>query len=360
MSNKTKIIYHKNCMDGIASAFIAKSVLGDDAKTIPLQYGEEQILFGRAKDDALDEPLTKDDAVYFVDFSLKRDLMIELASQVKEIVVLDHHKTAEANLKGLEEELDNVTIIFDMEKSGATLCYDCFEPNLKREIFDYIADRDLWKWQLKSSKEISAYLKLIIKPNDLESFKDAYNWFDRMGYAHRGSILLKHQELQVASKIKKTKDIEIQGIKFKALNATENISEIGNAICENYNTPALMYFITEKDEVVCSLRSIDTLADASVVAQALGGGGHRNACGFTTSIDNFVDIVINNDSKNECDTTEIILNKMGEALISKPTTLKYSDIKIKGTPKKILLDIEDKRNIKRLMKKLDREASENE
>lgn len=286
-----KIIYHKNCMDGLASAFIAKTTLEKtgEVQCIALQYGEEQVLFGRDEMIGLTHPITKDDIVYFVDFSLKRDLMIELSSMVKEIVVLDHHKTAEENLRGLEDELKNVTVIFDMNKSGATLCYDYFaDGGLENGlVFEYIADRDLWNWKLYRTKEINEYIRFSVKPNVLESFSEMYTFFDPVLFAQNGYVLLKQQEIQVASKVKKVKDTIINGIDFKMLNATENISEIGNEICKIYNTPALIYFFTENDEVVCSLRSIDTLQDVSVVAKALGGGGHRNACGFTLSVDEF-------------------------------------------------------------------------
>ncbi|MDX9744474.1 MAG: DHHA1 domain-containing protein [Arcobacteraceae bacterium] len=291
-----KIIYHKNCMDGLASAFIARTTLEKreyEVQCIALQYGEESILFGRNEKQALLEPLSKEDVIYFVDFSLKRDLMIELSSMVKEIVILDHHKTAEENLRGLEEELENITIIFDMNKSGATLCYEYFFDSglTKKEVFNYIADRDLWKWEIPQSKEINEYLRFIIKPNDLESFKNMYASFHESWFSENGSLLLSQINKQVASKVKKVQDIKILDIDFKIINATENISELGNKICEEYNTPAIIYFITENNEVVLSFRSLDTLPDVSIVAAALGGGGHRNACGCTLSLSAFMELI---------------------------------------------------------------------
>lgn len=288
----TRIIYHENCMDGIASAFIAKHTLSEhliydeDKKkieTLPVQYYQEQKIF--------DLELAVDDIIYFVDFSLKRDKMVELCSKVGEVIVIDHHKTAQVELQDLDKELDNIKVHFDMNKSGATLCHEYFKSDLNKEIFEYIADRDLWKWKLPYTKEISAYLRLEVKPNDLESFEEIYSSFDKYDAAEIGGTLLKQQEIQVKSKIKKTKDIAIDGINFKILNATENISEIGNAICIEYNTPAMVYFFTDKDEVVCSFRSIDTLPDVSVVAKALGGGGHRNACGCTLNMSEFYNLV---------------------------------------------------------------------
>lgn len=295
--NRALIIYHKNCMDGLASAYITKEALSysndkyfffTDIETLPLQYGEEEYLLNEMK-------LNKSDTIYFVDFSLKRDKMIELSKKVNIINVLDHHKTAKTELENIEDEVENITVIFDMEKCGATICYDYFMQLLpkefpNRELFEYIEDRDLGKWELELSKEISAGLRWLVNTNDIEQFADIAQRYkdEKNKLEYIGKIVTLQQQREVESKIKKTKDITLEGINFKCLNATENISEIGNAICTTYNTPALVYFITEKDEVVCSLRSIDTLEDVSVVANALGGGGHRNACGFTLRFNDFM------------------------------------------------------------------------
>lgn len=293
------IIYHKNCMDGLASAYITKEALSNsndkfffftNIETLPMQYGEEYTLF---KNNEIE--LNSNDTIYFVDFSLKKDAMIELSSKVNNIVVLDHHKTAEANLKDIEDDIENITVIFDMNKSGATICYDYFKQILPKEkfadnsMFRYIEDRDLWKWKMPYSKEINAALRFYVDTNSLESFEDIYTGFDLNSFIATGDLLILQQQKQVESKIKKVKDIKIQGINFKCLNATENISEIGNAICTTYNTPALVYFITENMDVVCSLRSTDELEDVSVIAKALGGGGHRNACGFTANLNQLSD-----------------------------------------------------------------------
>lgn len=291
------IVYHKNCMDGLAAAYITKEAIQanrgvyfhyNEMITKAVQYGEEQSIF---------DDLNKDDIFYFVDFSLKREQMKELAKKVAIINVLDHHKTAEKELEKIEDEIENITIIFDMNKCGATLCYDYFFsllPNAfpRRELFEYIEDRNLWKWQLENSKEISAGLKWLVLPNDIEYFKEIAQRYpdEKNKLEYIGKILLSDQDQAVNSKIKRTQEVVIKDVTFRALNATENISEIGNAICQKYSTPALIFFFTEKSEVVCSLRSLDELEDVSIVAKSFGGGGHRNACGFTVSPDSFYTI----------------------------------------------------------------------
>src|SRR5215467_3856310 len=86
--SKVFCIYHKNCFDGMASAWVVNRAYEGKAKLIPMQYGEsiQQIY----KDNGIDQ----DSEVIFVDVSCKRADMI-WASGVAHILVIDHHKTAE-------------------------------------------------------------------------------------------------------------------------------------------------------------------------------------------------------------------------------------------------------------------------
>ena len=269
-------------MDGISSAYIARNSLerNNGVVPIPLQYSREDELFK--------EHLTKQDVCYFVDFSFKRDKMIQLAELVDRIVVIDHHKTAEAELINLPE---NVEVNFNMNESGATLTWLYFYDEPIPEIFEYIKDRDLWNWKLPYSREISEALAFLVKPNDINSFRD--NAFIGItALKEIGSTLLKKKNQQVQSKLSKVQDLTLCDIEFKAINVTENISELGNEICIEYNKPALMYFITQDMKVICSLRSINELPDVSKVATIFGGGGHRNASGFTVSLQTFLQDIL--------------------------------------------------------------------
>lgn len=270
-------------MDGVASAAITESALrskDSQITLIPLQYSKEQELF--------EFNLTKQDICYFVDFSLKRDKMLQLADLVDRVIVIDHHKTAQAELVDLP---DNIEVNFDMNESGATLTYKYFYGTPMAPIFKYIKDRDLWKWELPDSREINEALAFLVKPNDIESFME-HAFKDLNTFKKIGSTLLKKKDQQVQSKLSKVADLTLCDIDFKLINVTENISELGNAICTEYNKPALMYFITQDMKVICSLRSTNDLPDVSTVATTFGGGGHRNACGFTVDLQTFVQNII--------------------------------------------------------------------
>ena len=107
---KALIIYHKNCMDGISSAYITYEAIKTQYQTIELSaiaYGETD-----------ENTYSKDQDVYFVDFSFKRDHLKTIMEFSNHVYILDHHKTAKAELLGLEHEYENITIKFNMNESG--------------------------------------------------------------------------------------------------------------------------------------------------------------------------------------------------------------------------------------------------
>jgi len=289
------VIFHKDCMDGLASAFIAHSSFleaDEEAEFYPMHYSDVNNVY--------DIPLNEGDIVYILDFSLPEEMIRELSCKVDHIYIIDHHKTAQFLLN---LNINNVSVDFDNNMSGAMLTFDFFIDRgtnpLEPELFEYVQDRDLWKWELDHSKEVSAALALMVEKNSIESFKHIYWLFeDKMDELVKiGTIALDVQQKQVIEKVDKCFDIKLLGQHFKIINATENISELGNAICNKYDMPSIMFFYTSLDTVVLSFRSLDHLTDVSVIAKEFGGGGHRNsaACEVSSKIlSNILNGVSNN------------------------------------------------------------------
>lgn len=283
--SKTLVLFHANCADGFASAWIAHRKFGDDAEYIPVQYGQEP------PDVAND----KDRPLYILDFSYSRNVMFRLAAlRHAEMIVLDHHKTAQAALDGLEIELaanncgDALTAHFDMGKSGARLSWEFF---FSREPIPYLVrlveDRDLWRWKLPDSREFSAAIA---------SYPKTFEVWDRLGknineprcecydeygdsLIEQGSAILRYQQQLVDSACENATEIEMDGHKVLSVNSTVLFSEIAGKLAENRPFGAA-YFIRADGKKQWSLRSRDEGVDVSEVAKRHGGGGHRNAAGW--------------------------------------------------------------------------------
>lgn len=79
--------------------------------------------------------------------------------------MLDHHKTAfemfdRPAVGNVSFDIDNCWVNLDMDRSGATLALDHWQPRSltdgQRQMFLYIEDADLWRWKLRESRQFHA------------------------------------------------------------------------------------------------------------------------------------------------------------------------------------------------------------
>ncbi len=263
------VLYHAKCDDGFGAAYAAWESLGNDAAYRPVCHGDPLLEADVAGRD-----------VYILDFSFPPDLLIPLCGIAQSITLLDHHKSAVAQWS--EQALPaNVTVIFDMSRSGAQLAWDYFHPGVRRpRLIDYIGDRDLWQFKLPQSKEFSAGLQVV--PMEF----DAWQHLDIAATIEQGRTILLYQQAQIDSAVNKPlRTVTLGGHLGLALNAVGNTSEIGNALALKSGTFGLVFFVKD-DEVICSLRSVAPF-DVSEIATSFGGGGHAQAAGFTIPVGRF-------------------------------------------------------------------------
>jgi len=257
-------IYHKNCPDGFGAALSVKVFLDREFSNEPQEW------LAAHHDDL--PPNVAGKNVYIVDFAYKRDVLLKLKQQAKTLQVIDHHVTAKNDLDGLD------FCVFDMNKSGAYLSWQFFNPNLPvPKLIEYIQDRDLWRWQLPNSKAFSAGLELHQMEFDL--WLPLLNDGAVKAIIEQGKVVLAYQQIEIEKALKKGFElVDIAGYQVPCLNTTVLISDIGDRLCKGYPFAA-MYF-ESKDKRVYSLRSDEQGIDVSKVAEKFGGGGHPRAAGF--------------------------------------------------------------------------------
>jgi len=229
-------------------------------------------------------PNVKDKSVIIADFSYNRETLLKMKEDAYTLEVIDHHITAKDNLDGLD------FCHFDMNNSGAVLLWtyllDGYDipPLLK-----YIEDRDLWKWELPNSKEVSAALQLISDTDYDECMKHLY---DVTSLIDNGSIVLKYQQQTIDKIVSRRQTlplVDIAGTTMPMLNTTTLISEIGNALCKYYSCACMYFDVLEngKAKRVFSLRG-DGSIDVEKIAKAYGGGGHHDAAGFSLDMSDLI------------------------------------------------------------------------
>lgn len=255
---------------------------------VPLSYGEDW----RAKImPCLNGPFRHETEVIFVDFSLPTKELQELALLVKSIWIIDHHKTAEKYLQDFN--MSNVLINFDMNESGASLAWKCCFPNKRTpKLIEYIADRDLWRFKIAASEEINSYIQSF--DMNLKNYYILYSrledWFSDC--LAEGIGICRYKARTVKSMCENPRIMNIQGYLVPVVNASTLFSEVGHELCQkrlsvlNDNLPAFAAYYFDRGDGIrqWGARSLDDF-DVSVIAKALGGGGHKNAAGWQHPIE---------------------------------------------------------------------------
>lgn len=265
MESKTKVLYHANCMDGLAAAWAAHSILGNEyVEYIPVQYGEEP-------------PDVSGCTVYILDFSYRRDTLLKMYEEALHVVVLDHHKSAQEDLKGLD------FAYFDMQKSGAMMAWQYFRGSdlLVPNRILLVQYRDLWKFELPDSKAFNAGARALMDEFTIEQF----NALDVGEAITAGNVLLKQEAVQLKGHFENRFPVTLCGNLGLACNAPYyHASELGNMLAKDCGTFGLVASYSGKTGLWhYSIRSIGDF-DVSEIAKSFGGGGHKNAAGFTSSV----------------------------------------------------------------------------
>jgi oligoribonuclease NrnB/cAMP/cGMP phosphodiesterase (DHH superfamily) len=270
-------IYHAFCADGFGAAWIVRKFFGSD------QVDFHAASYGQPPPDIAGRD------VIMVDFSYKRPVIDQMRVTAKSILVLDHHKTAQDDLRGLPTPDDQymrdnmgISALFDMARSGAGITWDYFNPGKPRPpLIDRLEDRDLWRFAFPDTRAVQA---------NVFSYPYDFDIWDKLMEEPLGTLRVageaierKHHkdvaELVGASRRRMViggHDVPVANLPYTLTSDAGHLMAQGEPFAACYlDTPAGRTF---------SLRSTDAGLDVSEIAKAYGGGGHRNAAGFIRPI----------------------------------------------------------------------------
>ena len=289
---KVTCLYHKNCLDGFMSMVVAKTAVekcGELFEYFPMAYGDE-----------VPQSALECDRMYVLDFSLDPDFLKR--EDLPEIVILDHHLSAveKYGMEGDHMLTPKTRVLLNQSKSGCVLTWeDFYGSNSFNELCLVVQDRDLWNFEMEETKAINAYLwsldfdvykwQDIFEPSSLSMNSQAYINHD---IYEKGMIILYQQNAYVRQHLTESGDglpiceyiKESFGHKVSFVNASVLQSDIGNAMLDKDSSTgiALVYYFKSDMSAKVSLRSRKSeTIDVSKVAGLFGGGGHKNAAGFT-------------------------------------------------------------------------------
>ncbi len=270
------------CPDGIASAWAARTVLGDEAEYIGCCYGKK----GESPPQ-FDIPQAGD-RLYIVDFSFDIPILEAWQERGVEITLIDHHKDKMEALLGYAPLADIIT--FDNTKCGAILTWEYFHPGEPVPAFLwYIDDRDRWQHKLPFTKEVHAAVGKLGR---------TFSVFDVLATLTQDQLIglmsplggreveeraKKIEELASQFEWKNLADYQIPVVHLQQKDAWAT-SEVCQILYNQFpDAPFTACYYGEDGSVKWGLRSNSkgNNFDVAAIARQFGGDGHHNAAGFS-------------------------------------------------------------------------------
>jgi uncharacterized protein len=334
---KTYVLYHANCPDGFGAAFAAWLHLGSNAEYIPVLYGKDPPKLEPASkvyivDFSYPAPVlmrmaATQESVTVLDHhaTAEKDLSVE---SFLNYCGLDKDHLRDNDDRNFETKdgfnrCANVHVHFDMSKSGSVLAFEFFHAG--REVpkfFLYLQDRDLWQWKLEKSREVSYALRSIpmdflswvnasgIVPSSLDRVvgdrtrihSDTITLLEKLMRDGDAMLRLVSQQVSIMAKNHRWVCFQNGSLSFlKELkgpahigeqhivpcsNASVFFSEVGEKLLEMYPTAqfSAYYFDRIDGKRQWGIRARKGFNAATLIAKPMGGGGHEQACGFTTPL----------------------------------------------------------------------------
>lgn len=268
------VIYHGKCSDGFGSALASYMYF---KKTFGVNKNGNTVEYYPAYFYASPPDITNKN-VLICDFSYKSDITLSLIKKAKNLLILDHHKSAKLELDLIPDN----NKVFDMNHSGAYLTWKYFFPDTEVPLLiKYIEDNDIWLKKLPNTREITSYIFSL--PFEFDAYAklldETYLLTDivptAIGMQRQNNMYL---EQAMTSCTKKFMKINKKYYLVAHINSSILKSEIGNCIFEKFPDCDFSAIYSLKDsKTYISFRSTDERADVSVIATSLNGGGHRNA-----------------------------------------------------------------------------------
>jgi uncharacterized protein len=264
------IVYHSD-LDGECAGAIAYKYYteeGDkDINLISMHYAKEFPM----------QDIKSDDYVDILDFSLqKTGEFKELLDITKNVVWIDHHKTAIDTFKGLE--LDGIQSI---EKSGCELAWDYYMGGNAPLIVKYIGDFDMWKFVY--GKETDMVFEALKTYDTRPQSKMWDKWFDNIKLTN----LKRTGESCVAYRNSSNKLLASTSFKFLwngykciGCNCHFTGSQVFDSVKDIKEYELLVTFGFNGVIWNVSLYAGNDIVDCGNIAKTYGGGGHKGAAGF--------------------------------------------------------------------------------
>ena len=220
------------------------------------------------------------DHVFLLDFCPDSDAEIAaICAGAKTVTVIDHHATSERLFSALPV---NLRFVYSESKAACRLTAEHFFPRDEPSwLVDYVEDRDLWRFALPDSREISAALTAC---DWTFAAWDVFAARSQARASAEGHAVLAAQRQAELSAIEATAQTVVWSVdgdyvRVLAVNCPLYRSEIGETLARGFPF-SVVYYHMPNGRYKVSLRSSAAGRPVNDLALRYGGGGHKYAAGF--------------------------------------------------------------------------------
>lgn len=307
------VIYHEDCIDGLASAWAFDRIWGPspDVHVSYIPYAHHT---RREAEDKIREELSADAEVFFVDVAPVKTFLDEIMAPlssgltpVKSVRVIDHHKSAGEALKGYAPPKDAKAPALDISidadhPSAANMVWEALLEGEKKPVFlEMITKMDLSR-DIRDDHDLAA--AALIDSRNISTVAEAFHNFDELSQLSKhdmvvaGLNILSDQHNRIArlsdnimyTHILVARDIAPEGALWvPVINA--DVQNFGRHISAYLREQgdrtglgmAFAWYVQGNGNVTMSIRS-DGEPDASKIAEHfclslpdITGGGHKTS-----------------------------------------------------------------------------------
>lgn len=275
------LLYHKGCRDGKGAAFAIYHYRKNSASELssipdPLEYIPVSHKFS---DKEFKELLTKCQGknVLIVDYCFDIEKTKSLQNVVKDLMIIDHHKTAIDSLKLVKNN------IFDITHSAAYLTWKwCFPDQEVPRLILLIEDRDIWTKKYPETSDFST--AFFTMSEDFEVFESLLDNKKIEETIEKGKHFEEYKKIiikEIVSHVHtRIQIIDNKPVVFGYIESGIMQSDIGNEVLtSNPNIDIATVYFHTGNWTKFSLRSSADKNDTTIISKKFGGGGHLRASG---------------------------------------------------------------------------------
>ncbi len=301
------IIFHKKCLDGFTGFYLFMK--SNKWEKNPIVYSD----FPSTKNVP---PNINNKNVIIIDVAYHPDILQKIINKANKVLYIDHHETHIDKIKKMKSKKQNFVIVYDKNKSGASLVWSTFfndnndnnDNKTMPRFVKYVEDNDIGRWEDDDTLPFVASMEIYFKMRP--EFKNLRKW-DKLlddkyvdSLIKKGKIIMQYKNHLIdryskkysikyfPSKMVANMDSsslnKINQYKLAVINSRcPTLSLLGKKIADTVDCDfvLLWIYIIDKKEYHVSLRSKEV--NVSDIAKYMGGGGHKHASAFSFSSNDF-------------------------------------------------------------------------